>query len=307
MITIDKTFPNSGNAYVLFGWDAEEARPNCDPYTGALRIKESTNQVYTSGVHLKAHIRRGMIPFALETETQLKGNLEKANAAVFYSRFDEDANTQTKDNRLEKIRKVWNLEKGDKYDAMRYCVDTPLFGYTHTVTKESYSTTNACTTLYRPSTFHPAEINYMGTSNAFYKEDGSPSGGATVDVLEYGYFFALLEINLSMLVHNLQEHKILTKSSEAMEFLVNGLWKAYTSDRFPSITQRSQFAHGLVGWIPKKITTYSNPAKSLFTDQEITNRKEAVEAFREKLKIFLKNYDCTKETTFCKANDVFAV
>ena len=52
-----RNVPATKNIYVLFGWEAIEARPNLDPYTSTLRVDEETQQVFTTDVHLKHHTR----------------------------------------------------------------------------------------------------------------------------------------------------------------------------------------------------------------------------------------------------------
>lgn len=53
MTKITKTFPEKGNAYILFGFEAIQARPNLDPYTSALRMNDETRQTFLSDVHIK--------------------------------------------------------------------------------------------------------------------------------------------------------------------------------------------------------------------------------------------------------------
>ena len=70
--------------YILFGWEAKEARPNCDPFTGSLRIHTDTSQVWTTGVHLKHHIRRVL---EVPGEPYMKDN---AHFATFYNKYDDE-------------------------------------------------------------------------------------------------------------------------------------------------------------------------------------------------------------------------
>ena len=50
MIEVKNNFPAQGNAYILFGFEAIQARPNLDPYTSMLRTDDETSQVFTSDV-----------------------------------------------------------------------------------------------------------------------------------------------------------------------------------------------------------------------------------------------------------------
>ena len=47
MIKVNKIDKQTGNVYILFGHEAIQARPNLDPYTSTLRMKDETMQVYT--------------------------------------------------------------------------------------------------------------------------------------------------------------------------------------------------------------------------------------------------------------------
>jgi CRISPR/Cas system type I-B associated protein Csh2 (Cas7 group RAMP superfamily) len=82
MINVTNIGMDKGNAYVLFGFEAIQARPNLDPYTSTLRMNDETRQVYTSDVHIKHHARRGMKAFAAET------GIAEPEAAIFYEKED---------------------------------------------------------------------------------------------------------------------------------------------------------------------------------------------------------------------------
>ena len=69
MTVINQQLPATGNAYLLFGFEAIQARPNLDPYTSALRTNDETMQVMLSDVHLKHHVRRGLKVEAGKTVT----------------------------------------------------------------------------------------------------------------------------------------------------------------------------------------------------------------------------------------------
>ncbi|MDD5502969.1 MAG: hypothetical protein PHH26_05845, partial [Candidatus Thermoplasmatota archaeon] len=137
------------------------------------------------------------------------------------------------------------------------------------------------------------------------------AGSATVDSLEYGFFLALWEINLNMLQVNARQHKVVDWEKSGaegwLEILTNGMWRAYSTDRFPSFTQRSQFAQFMVGWEPDGEVSFANPG-GLFTaleNKKIKSHHEATAALNQILPAFLKGWNCTKENKFvshCAAN-----
>ncbi len=302
MIKLSPLAAKSGNVYVLFGFEAIQARPNLDPYTSTLRTNDETMQVFTSDVHLKHHVRRGIKAHALAQE------FSKPDTAIFYEKEDEAGNPRDFTARLKLIRDAYAIKDADKKDALNHCLDLPLFGYVHAVSKESFNVTNAANTLFRPSTFHSCEIFSLGRNNAFpglkNGEINEAAGSATVDSLEYGFFLALWEINLNMLRVNAENHKAVdwnkTGASGWLEMLINGMWRAYTSDRYPSFTQRSQFAQFVVGWQPQGDVGYENPAELInkLEHKKLTAHHEAIEALNEILPGFLKGWDCTQDTRF---------
>ena len=302
MIKINRLPSRSGNIYVLFGFEAIQARPNLDPYTSTLRTNDETMQVFTSDVHLKHHVRRGIKAHALATE------ICPPDAAVFYEKEDEAGKPRDFALRLKLMRNACKIEKPDRKDALNHCLDLPLFGYVHAVKGENFNVTNAANTLFRPSTFHSCEIFSLGRNNAFPSvKDGivqESAGSATVDSLEYGCFLALWEINLNMLRVNAENHKLVnwnTVGAEGwLEILLNGMWRAYTSDRYPSFTQRSQFAQFIVGWQPKGDVSYANPAElfNRLDHKKITAHHEAVDALNTVLPDFLAGWDCRPENRF---------
>ena len=83
MIKITKQLPATGNAYILFGFEAIQARPNLDPYSSTLRMNDETGQVFTSDVHIKHHVRRGLKAYALAEE------MPHASETVFYEKEDD--------------------------------------------------------------------------------------------------------------------------------------------------------------------------------------------------------------------------
>jgi CRISPR/Cas system type I-B associated protein Csh2 (Cas7 group RAMP superfamily) len=306
MIKINKIDEKTGNIYFLFGHEAIQARPNLDPYTSTLRMKDETMQVYTSDVHIKHHTRRGMKAYALENE------LGSPESAIFYEKADAAGNARNFDKRIELIRSENNIDKKnqDKRDALQHCLDLPLFGYVHAIKNENFSVTNAINTLFRPVTFHSCEIMSLGRNNAFPTLDKKTgevkeaAGSATVDSLEYGFFLSLWEVNLNMLKINTKGHKVIELEKDGieawLELFINGLWKAYTSDRFPSFTQRSQFAQFAIGWQPKDDVSYANPADLIekLNDKKVTNHADAVEALNQILPDFLESWNCNQDTQF---------
>ena len=307
MIKLDSLTAKSGNVYILFGFEAIQARPNLDPYTSTLRTNDETMQVFTSDVHLKHHVRRGIKAHALAQ------GVSKPDAAIFYEKEDEAGKARDFTARLKLIRDAYAIKDTDKKDALNYCLDLPLFGYVHAVSKESFNVTNAANTLFRPTTFHSCEIFSLGRNNAFstLDKDGEAkesAGSATVDSLEYGFFLALWEINLNMLRINAENHKVIDwkKAGAAgwLEMLVNGMWLAYTSDRYPSFTQRSQFAQFVVGWQPQGDVSYENPAELIgrLEHKKITAHHEAIAELNNIIPAFLNGWGCNKASQFVVHN-----
>ncbi len=305
MTKITKTFPEKGNAYILFGFEAIQARPNLDPYTSALRMNDETRQTFLSDVHIKHHVRRG-----LKAEAAARG-IPHAEQTVFYEKKDENGNSCDFKKRLEQIRKAFEIEKGNIYDALTHTLDLPLFGYVHAVEKENFNVTNAVNTLFRPITFHGCNIYFLGRNNAFptlnkQGEVKDSSGSASVDELEYGFFLALWEINLNMLRINASGNQVIkwdeNARAEWLGILLDGMWRAYTSDRYPSFTQRSQFAQFQIGWLPTGDVSYQNPGDLYDTladeDKMILNHNQAMSALGKVLPGFLSGWNCNAETAF---------
>ena len=300
-----KELPSKGNAYILFGFEAIQARPNLDPYTSTLRTNDETGQVFTSDVHIKHHVRRG-----LKAEG-IARNIPNAEQCVFYEKEDEYGNPCNFDLRLQAIRKAYDIAKGDKKDALFRTLDLPLFGYVHAIKNENFNVTNAANTLFRPVTFHSAEIYSLGRNNAFptldkNKEVNYSAGSATVDSLEYGFFLALWEINLNMLRINAEENKLLDWKKEGaagwIQLLADGMWRAYSSDRFPSFTQRSQFAQFISAWVPDGDVNYANPG-DLYNmlpseSKTVKSHSEAISALGKILPDYLEGWGCTDNTAF---------
>ena len=309
MIKIQDTSKmKTGNAYVAFGWEAIQSRPNCDPYTGMLRMNNETQQAYTSDVHIKRHVRRGMKAYALEN------NISKTDECIFYEKQDKFGDSVEFKKRLDVVRKANAISKTDKKDALNYCIDLPLFGYVHAVEKESFNVNGAMNTLFRPSTIHSCNTLSFGRNNAFpgsnkdTDETNSSAGSASVDILEYGMFVSLWEINLNMLRINTEGHKTISWKDSGFEkwfeMVINGMWKAYTTERYPSFTQRAQFAQFLVAWKPNDSeVSYDNPEDiyKKLDNKEITNHDDAVVAINKHLPEFFKGWDCSDKTIFAKA------
>ena len=314
MISLTKTIApeKNHNAYILFGWEAIEARPNLDPYTGNLRMNDETLQVYTSDVHIKHHVRRGIKHFAQQGELESLAKYKQIGneGVIFYEKSDDYGISRSFEEKLKLFREAHGVDITDKgainpKDALNLSLDIPLFGYVHAVAEESYNVTNAANTLFRPATFHACSILPLGRNNAFVQPGKASAGSAPIDSLEYGFFLALWEINLNMLKINAGDHKVVTWDEKTgykawLEILINGMWNAYTSARFPSFTQRSQFAQFLLCWQPEEITSYRSP-KSLIEeldDKEIKDHTQAVENLNNILKGFLQGWGRDETTSF---------
>lgn len=306
-MNIDSSLPDKGNAYILFGFEAIQARPNLDPYTSTLRTNDETGQVFTSDVHIKHHVRRGMKAYAVEQ------GLDHADQTIFYEKEDEQGNPMDFATRLDTLRRSCGIDKKeqDKKDALHRTLDLPLFGYVHAVKNENFNVTGAVNTLFRPVTFHSCGIYSLGRNNAFPSLDKKTgnvkesAGSATVDSLEYGFFLALWEINLNMLKVNTTGSQILTPSGQGgaaawLRALAEGMWKAYSSDRYPSFTQRSQFAQFLLGWVPGGEVSFANPAElcEKLENRDIKTHSEAMQALQTVLPGFLQGWDCRDENVF---------
>lgn len=306
MIKINSALPATGNAYLLFGFEAIQARPNLDPYSSTLRMNDETGQVFTSDVHIKHHVRRGLKAYAKEE------NLPHAAETVFYEKEDEEGNPCNFELRLKKIREAAGVDKPGMKDSLNNTLDLPLFGYVHAVKGENFNVTNAANTLFRPVTFHGCEVYSLGRNNAFPTLDNKTgnvkdsAGSATVDSLEYGFFLALWEINLNMLRINASGSKLIDwekgGAAKWFEALVNGMWRAYSSDRYPSFTQRSQFAQFVLGWMPEGDVSYANPADLYdgLNEKLIKGHSGAVAALEQLLPTFLNGWGCRAGNVFVK-------
>lgn len=305
MIKLNSALPAAGNAYILFGFEAIQARPNLDPYSSTLRMNDETGQIFTSDVHIKHHVRRGLKAYAGDEK------LPHASETVFYEKEDEQGNPCNFDLRLKKIREAAGIAKPEMKDGLNNTLDLPLFGYVHAVKNENFNVTNAANTLFRPVTFHGCEVYSLGRNNAFPTLDKEgrvkdSAGSATVDSLEYGFFLALWEINLNMLRINASGSKLIDwekgGAAKWIEALVNGMWRAYSSDRYPSFTQRSQFAQFILGWTPEGTVNYANPADlyDKLGEKMIKSHSAASEALGKILPDFLAGWDCRPENVFVK-------
>jgi len=305
MIRIQSELPATGNVYLLFGFEAIQARPNLDPYSSTLRMNDETGQVFTSDVHIKHHVRRGLKAYAAAE------NLPHAAESVFYEKEDEQGNPCNFELRLKKIREAAGIAKPDSKDALLNTLDLPLFGYVHAIKGENFNVTNAANTLFRPVTFHDCEIYSLGRNNAFPTLDKEnrvkdSAGSATVDSLEYGFFLALWEVNLNMLRINAAGNRLIDWEKDGaakwFEALVNGMWRAYSSERYPSFTQRSQFAQFVLGWAPTGDVSYDNPAAlyDRLEDKRINRHSDAVASLAGLLPDFLAGWGCNAGNVFVK-------
>jgi Cas7 group CRISPR-associated protein Csh2 len=281
---------------ILFAFEAIESRPNLDPYGAGLRRDEDTGQVLTSDVHLKHHIRRGLKPAAEEAGL--------GSPEVFYEKKGADGSSRSLVSRVE------DLGVKTAEEILKSCVDLPLFGFVYAkpsgskkVPGESFQKNGACNTLLAPRTFHRAKILYIGKNNAFSQkndagEDKVSSGSAISDVLEYGMFLSLLEVNIPALKENIKGHKLGEDPAKWVELLLSGIWKAYSSHRMSSNTQRGQFASFLLAWHPDKAEeiTPTTLKQVCYSEGLVTNVVEARKALKGILPGFLGDWQFSSET-----------
>ncbi|MDD3886093.1 MAG: hypothetical protein PHI35_04420, partial [Victivallaceae bacterium] len=78
--------------------------------------------------------------------------------------------------------------------------------------------------------------------------------------------------------------------------------RAYTSDRFPSFTQRSQFAQFQLGWVPEGEVSYRNPGDLYreLDEKKIKSHDQAVDALNRLLPGFLDGWGCRNENVFLR-------
>jgi hypothetical protein len=311
--TIETTPPQqkARHSYILFGWEAKEARPNLDPYTSTLRIDDETQQVFTSDVHIKHHIRRGLRAEA--AEKIYPDNPRKAEASVFYEKKGAEGEALDFGKRLQYIRNAFGVDasKQSERDAFRRCLDLPLFGYVHAVKGENFNALGAANTLFRPCTFHPAKILQLGRNNAFPGEEKEAAGSAVIDSLEYGFFLALFEVNHRVLESNASEHIEVKWDDDGiatwLSLLCSGLWRAYTTDRYSSFTQRSQFAKFLTCWSPAGPDLSFEQPKGLISkldDGEISSTRAAASQLQKLVPTFLQGYGWSKECELARKTAV---
>lgn len=285
------------NAYILFGWEGIECRPNLDPFDGTLRMYDETQQVWTTDVHIKHHARRG-IKAAAELDFGVK------NPEIYYEKEgseEEDAGARSVASRVAAIKQNYpDVNSG--IDVYRTCLDIPLFGFVWAKKGEAFHKNGAANTILRPTTFHTAQTISLGRNNAFANNDAAASGSASVTSLEYGYFLALFEINIPALKENIAKHEVFkTKSvNDWLNLLVKGLWRAYTTHRYPSFTQRGQYAQFILGWNPKKEIEIE-PCQprdliELLPNPDIKNSKEAKEGLKIVLPKLLESWQYSQET-----------
>lgn len=303
------------NVYILFAWEAEYARPNCDPYSGRLRYVDRTGQVFTTDKHIKHHVRRGLKAYGMHSGdpalSAYYANPQVVEASIFYEKTNEAGAARTFLERVEQVRSGHGVTAPEPRDAMQYCLDLAMFGYVHAKKGENFSVTNAANTLFPPMTYHSCELLGVGHNNAFPGDGNESAGSSTDDVVQYGMFLSLWEFNLNMLKVNAEKHKLLrwtddeTACAAWIRAFINGAWRAYTSDRYPSCTQRSQFAQFIVGWHPSVFDDGRNILKrnpADFVKQvprgEVFDHESAVATLERLLPDFLRGWCCTKDTCF---------
>jgi hypothetical protein len=294
------------NLYGLFGWEAREARPNCDPFTNELRTYGNADEVrvYTTPEHVKYHWRRGIQSVGREI-------VKPAKSVIFYEK-----NGDSFEERLAAVRRVFEIptkeetRNGKKIvklvegakDVWCYCLDIPLLGHTHAETDNHFNMVNAVNFLYRPATFHLCDLLSVATNN-FAPQKGKDSAGShTTTSLQYGFFLGLFELRLPTLADNTRDHELLPSSrgDDWIRLMVDGLWEAYTNERGTSISQRMQKANFLLVWEPQKMMEdidlmLLNPAEILTPFPKISDPHTARQKLKEELPAYLNELGYTHE------------
>jgi len=88
MTEINRNFPEKGNAYILFGFEAIQACPNRDPYTSALRMDDETRQMFQSNP-MSAAVSKRKPPheeFPMQMEPYFTRKLMKTGTAAILPR-----------------------------------------------------------------------------------------------------------------------------------------------------------------------------------------------------------------------------
>lgn len=251
------------NIHYLFGWEAVQARPNCDPFTNELREFEETGQIYTSEEHFKHHVRRGLVAAVGEMNPDYA---DKPDATVYFAKADESGSTRSAKTRQDTFAKAWGLKKAGS-DVSKFAVDLPLFGFVNSVSKNDETTDlliGSARPLFFPCTPHQCQILGLGINNAFPQSDGKSSGSSTKNILLYGYFLALVELNEAQLKTNIKGHRFSENPEDWVRLLALGMKYAYSRCRFPSVTQRSQFFRRLNIWKADADARPMNPAEKIY-------------------------------------------
>jgi hypothetical protein len=182
------------------------------------------------------------------------------------------------------------------------CLDLPLFGFVNAKEGESFACNGAVGMSFMPSSFHTAYLTSIGKNNAFAAEGKSASGSASVVYVSYSLVMTLLEINIPALKDNIKDHKVLKGGdfNQWMNLLAKGLWRAYTTHRYPSSTQRGQYAKFILGWNPKNEMSIDpivpRDLFDLLEDPKIKNKIQGKEGLKKVLPVFLKGWQYSPET-----------
>ena len=281
---------------ILQGWEAEQARPNSDPFSNMLRRFEETGQFYTSSEHIKHHIRRGLATEAKQLKFYKEHQPITEDALIYYKKENEDGNIRCATSRQTKFKNVYSVEPSD---IPTVAVDTAIFGYVAAAQKgDNCKLVAAARTIFLPTTFHQCKLLHMGINNAFGQKDGQAAGSNMREILIYGHYLALWEINLTQLDINTKNHKACLNHEEWIELFLNGFWTAYSKNRYGSMTQGSQFASFQIIWQPDSNNLRpTNPANIAGNNiQEIADSITAKEFLLQNLPPYLTKLGYNKDT-----------
>lgn len=254
---------SSNHIWILFGWEAQQAAPNRDPYTNLFHIEPGTGQIYTSEEHFKHHWRRALHEVARRHSKLAPLYGDKVEAITYYRKEGYDGEFHNVESRRKAFATEWALKDTADLGAKiaKMALDLPLFGFVSAGKKEKATTINSIKPLFMPSTFHESEIISLGVNNAFPSNDAKSAGSSMRQMLRYGHFLSLIEIDLRQLEENTKNHRAGLSVEEWVDLALAALWAAYTTDRKPSVSQRNQFATFMAVWRPDlRVDVPKNPA-----------------------------------------------
>lgn len=273
--------------YIAFAWAATQCAPNKDPYTSAFRIAPGSEQVRVSAEAFKQAVRRGLFASS-HTMPEYAGR----ELASVYGLKDAILGKPRMTETLDRVKHNFEI-KDSQFDLKDYTTDAPLFGIVQTKngsddtseaeaesqtpasgkkTKKpkpsnnaSLPTVSAVRNLYIPATVHPALITAYGRNNQMTGEGKEAAGSNITELLEFGYFMTIMEVNHYALSENIKTHKVLDQdTSRWIDMLIGAIWAAYTTDRSPSASQANQFARFLLAWDGESTEDPVDPATYLY-------------------------------------------